>query len=153
MAKRIKQERPEKYICKGCLKELPFTEEFFVKDRSRKFGLIYACRKCRGKKHKLKYIKERELRFNGDKESIEKVIKLNKYKREWARKNPDRERNARLKYVFGITIDDYNSMLEEQGYVCAICRNKCATGKNLGVDHDHLTSKVRGLYVIDVILG
>lgn len=132
------QKKPEKYICKKCFVELPFTEKFFVKDKNRKFGLRYICRKCRNKKDK-------QMFSNGDKKSIEKMEKLNKYKREWARKNPDKERNSRLKYVFGITLDEYNQILREQNNVCAICGNKCRTGKNLAVDHDHSTNKIRGL--------
>jgi uncharacterized protein YbaR (Trm112 family) len=37
-------------------------------------------------------------------------------------------------------------MFEEQGGVCAICRNPEASKKIcLSVDHDHATGKVRGL--------
>ena len=62
------------------------------------------------------------------------------------RKHVSREWFIRSKY--GITIDEYNRLLELQGGVCAICRRpEKAKGRmvNLSIDHDHQTGKVRGL--------
>lgn len=59
--------------------------------------------------------------------------------------------NSRLKREFGITADDYDSMLESQEYVCKICRKpETRTAPSSGVarlcvDHCHTTGKVRGL--------
>ena len=50
-----------------------------------------------------------------------------------------------LKYTFGISLEQYNEMLKKQGSVCAICKEKCKSGKNLAVDHCHTTGKIRGL--------
>lgn len=44
---------------------------------------------------------------------------------------------------YGLTIDDYNSMLKYQNGVCKICLHPCT--KRLAVDHCHKTGKVRGL--------
>jgi hypothetical protein len=38
---------------------------------------------------------------------------------------------------FGITLEDFVRMSEEQGGVCAICGGVNANGKALSVDHDH----------------
>jgi len=48
---------------------------------------------------------------------------------------------------FGLTIADYDAMLEGQGG-CAICLQGCATGKRLAVDHDEATGRVRGLLCV-----
>lgn len=62
---------------------------------------------------------------------------------------PDRRRNAYRRY--GITLEEYDTMLAEQNFVCAICKNpesmKHKSGRfyNLSIDHDHDTSIVRGL--------
>lgn len=40
---------------------------------------------------------------------------------------------------------DYNKLLEKQGFVCAICKEKEVKNKHLCVDHNHTTGKVRGL--------
>ena len=54
---------------------------------------------------------------------------------------------ARILSKYGITKDEYNSMLTEQGGVCAICRKENTRKYNTGliVDHCHKTGKIRGL--------
>ncbi len=50
-----------------------------------------------------------------------------------------RQREQRL----GVTHDKYTALLEEQAGVCAICGN--SRRRALAVDHDHVTSAIRGL--------
>ena len=57
-------------------------------------------------------------------------------------------RHHRLRYYYGITLPQYNSILEKQGGGCAICgsiNNKGGVGKSLCVDHDHDSGKIRGI--------
>lgn len=54
-------------------------------------------------------------------------------------------RNSVLQHDFGITIEQYEALSETQNGLCAICKNVCASGKQLAVDHNHTTGKVRGL--------
>jgi recombination endonuclease VII len=44
---------------------------------------------------------------------------------------------------YGLTGEQYNELLRVQNGVCAICGGK--TSRELGVDHDHETGRVRGL--------
>ena len=44
---------------------------------------------------------------------------------------------------FNITMDKYKEMLKAQNHLCGICF--VDEGKSLCIDHDHVTSKVRGL--------
>lgn len=80
------------------------------------------CKACRSTKHK-----------------VEKV------------KDYSQGRVQHLKRTFGLTVEDYNNMFEQQGGVCAICGGlpngitKGHLGRNFSVDHDHKTGKVRGL--------
>jgi hypothetical protein len=53
--------------------------------------------------------------------------------------------SSKMKYNYGITLDDYNRMYELQSGVCMICKKKETNGKRLAIDHDHDTGKVRGL--------
>ncbi len=55
---------------------------------------------------------------------------------------PDWQRR-RLQKVYGISIEDYSKRLKKQRGVCAICKESPL--KNLCVDHDHKTKKIRGL--------
>lgn len=67
-----------------------------------------------------------------------------KYKNEEQRK--EYSKGWLLKKKFGITLEDYNSILENQNYKCAICENNKSGGMGtFPVDHDHKTGKVRGL--------
>ena len=55
-------------------------------------------------------------------------------------------RDSLLKRCFGITLEEYGKMLENQGDVCAICGGSPdAKGKEFAVDHDHNTGKIRAL--------
>ena len=74
------------------------------------------------------------------------------YTREYLAANPDKrsarlraERSWALQKKYGITIEQYEEMLEAQGGVCALCHDECVSGRRLAVDHDHVTMRVRGL--------
>lgn len=58
-----------------------------------------------------------------------------------------KRRNYSLIKSYGITTEDYEQMLYDQGGGCAICGSTIGNGrhKNLFVDHDHGTGIVRGL--------
>lgn len=80
--------------------------------------------------------------------------KSNLSKKIWRSRNLTNARNTRLKYLFGISIEDYDKMLERQNYSCAICQMHYSSFKrNLAVDHCHLTRKVRGLLCFDCNSG
>ena len=73
-----------------------------------------------------------------------------KERREYHFKNKtrfrDRKRNAALKHSFGITLDDYNKMFNNQNGKCAICgKHQTEFKEALSVDHCHRTGKIRGL--------
>ncbi len=58
----------------------------------------------------------------------------------------NKERNLSLKRLYGITLNDYNIMLEKQNYRCAACNTDKPDGHgNFHTDHDHKTGQVRGL--------
>lgn len=53
---------------------------------------------------------------------------------------------SQLKKRFGMTLEDYDKMLFEQGGKCAICNiHHTETPRKLNVDHCHTTGKIRGL--------
>lgn len=55
----------------------------------------------------------------------------------------DRNHGQNLKR-YSLTSAEYVSLLEAQGYVCAICQRP-PRSKRLAVDHDHTTGAIRGL--------
>jgi hypothetical protein len=64
------------------------------------------------------------------------------------------KRALHLKRTFGITIDDFDRMLAEQGGRCAICRAESPGSRgDWPVDHDRVTGQVRGLLCNSCNLG
>lgn len=60
-----------------------------------------------------------------------------------------RNTKSHLKKTYGITIDDYNIMVDNQNQCCALClKHVSMLSKPLFVDHDHSTGKIRGLLCI-----
>ena len=89
----------------------------FNKCRKAKDGLQHYCRDCSNKKRK-----------------------------DWDLEDPERTRGKWLKDAYGISLADYNEMLEGQGHKCAICgQDETRFQKKLVVDHCHKTGKVRQL--------
>lgn len=102
----------------------------------------YQCKECRAEKQRSYWA--------GLPDEIKKTRQAkSESQKKYAQKNSEKiklmSRKSELKRKFNITIEDYNDMLKTQNNVCAICLNKCNTGNNLAVDHDHVSGKVRGL--------
>lgn len=78
-----------------------------------------------------------------------------KFREERIAKMPTRDpiynKNSFLKSTYGITLAEYEALLESQNGVCAICGGKEKRKSRYGgvcrlhVDHDHKSGKVRGL--------
>ena len=52
----------------------------------------------------------------------------------------------RMMYKFGITVEQYDQLLEKQNHCCAMCEKHVSTmDKRLAVDHNHKTGEIRGL--------
>lgn len=58
--------------------------------------------------------------------------------------NEDRYRDWRYRRAYGISLEQYNEMLEAQDGRCAVCAEPPSI-QRLHVDHDHRTGRVRGL--------
>jgi Autographiviridae endonuclease VII len=51
----------------------------------------------------------------------------------------------KLKKRYGIGIEEFNSMMENQKWLCLICESKLCGGKFTHVDHNGSTGRVRGI--------
>lgn len=68
------------------------------------------------------------------------------YEKQWVAKNPDKKHAKRIKWLYGITLEDYNTMFVNQKGCCAICsKHRNEQKRNLSVDHCHKTNTVRQL--------
>lgn len=84
-----------------------------------------------------------------NREKHNQQAKESHHRNKW--KHIGKSRNNFLKHTYGITEEDYNKMFVEQNGVCKICGNtphehgKSKMSRVLHIDHDHSTSKIRGL--------
>ena len=105
--------------CRKCGIERPLDS--FSKNSTGKYGRLARCKDCMNVYYRERYAANSE-----------------------AARKYQRDRNAssdgfstKLRREYGITIADYNAMLDRQLGKCFICRESCASGKRLSVDHDH----------------
>src|SRR5579864_1096986 len=77
---------------------------------------------------------------------------INARTRELRAANPDPHRWSNIKNRYGLTADEYDELLRQQGGACAICQNQenarrkaCGRSYRLAVDHDHASGVIRGL--------
>ena len=117
--------------------------EYFVKDSSKLYGRSTICKICDGeRKHKNYYENHEESK---------------KRHREYS--DTPQSRNRRTEYylnkLYGITLADYDNMLEEQEGMCGICKTETpgGSGSRFHVDHNHDTGEVRGLLCANCNLG
>ncbi len=103
--------------------------------------------------YKLKYAKEYIIK---NKEKVRESKKKYRLERkdfiaQWREDNREVNRGKRLNKSFGITLNEYYKMFDDQLGLCKICglpeSSKTTSGaiKMLAVDHCHKTLKVRGL--------
>lgn len=108
--------------CTVCKQNLSY--DYYHRSKQTKDGYGYRCKDC-DKKARLKYQTENKERFK------------------------EINRNKLLKNRYGISLDEYNTMLEQQNYSCKICGSKDSSSPhgsaNFAVDHCHETGSVRGL--------
>ena len=125
--------------CTRCLEDKPKSE--FYKNAAKKDGLDIYCRQCQGQMSKEYYVMNRER----EKKRAAAWRENNPdYRKEWGEKNPDKvkEHEERKKLRrYGITVEQYNNLLDQQNNRCAICREESKDGKSLHVDHDHSCCK------------
>jgi hypothetical protein len=93
--------------------------------------------------HKKEISERRRRKREADPERRAKL--LAREQRKSRARHPMAQRERRLRCVYGLSLEEYDAMLDRQGGVCAICKKKPDEGKSLCVDHCHVTGKVRGL--------
>lgn len=104
-----------------------------------------------------------EMRANDRRYHAEHREEKNRARREWAKANPEKDKAATdawraanlervkegyLRRLYGISLAEYQALLDKQGGSCGICKGP-PMGRSNGVyyhvDHDHQTGEVRGL--------
>lgn len=140
--------------CKTCNIDKAITD--YYKDGTMRGSRSNICKSCTLKRHKARYVAKRSeiletqriwRAANLDKER-ERATRFRNKHRDWYRKYHTKHR---LKTRYGITLEQYEAMLEEQKGLCAICqkpetaRNRSGEIKLLSLDHCHTSLKIRKL--------
>jgi hypothetical protein len=116
---------PEKE-CTGCKITKPLTD--FYRNHATRDGRQSRCKQCE------------KLRMQNDPERRAKNNALN---RAWERNNRDRVAARHKKRSYGLTIEQFEAMRQQQGDACAICRKPFT--KRICIDHCHASGAVRAL--------
>ena len=104
----------------SCCKETKALE-LFSKHKSNKDGYRKVCKACRSLQEGERY-----------------------------RNNPDKTRDTTYKRLYGLSLHDYNNLVDKQQSLCKICSKPF---QKLYVDHCHQTGEVRGLLCSKCNLG
>lgn len=120
-----------------------------------------SCNKC-GEIKSLDQFPKRKDSADGHHNSCKACENVRKSKYKWTR---EQWWAWEIKKQFGLTVDAYNSLLEEQNHSCAVCNTHLDDYKGIygkgkkverfSVDHCHTSGKVRGLlcYNCNLLLG
>lgn len=139
-------------ICSICKVEKDLNE--FHKRADRASGVMSACKICRQSQSVDYY----------EKNTTAIISRVSKYQKDnankaridhrlWRSLNRVKTKGYALKLKYNLSLADYNTLLERQCGVCAICGQEAPPGSYLSVDHDHVTGTVRGLLCNSCNLG
>ena len=145
----------ETKLCFSCVQYKPTC--CFHKAKKEKDGFQYQCIDCSKQYHAKRYIEQKDkLKVQLKKYKEENKEKLEVASLLWKKNNPDKvkqyQRTSNLRKNFGLSMDEYEQMLEKQNNLCAICEkpetfihHQTKETARLAVDHCHKTNKVRKL--------
>jgi hypothetical protein len=131
--------RPITYRCK-CHNRKHFTEEHFIKITLKNGKLIMACKE--------NYEKNGGKLNDGEasRKALKKKFEGYIGKDGFMSKSKEYFRDNALKRVYGISLQEFNTLLKEQNYCCAICgKHQETVKKSFHIDHCHITNEVRGI--------
>jgi len=142
----LKKSRKSTKNCKHCNKNITETHanRKYCSDRCKWVSVSPKKQKAKRKRWDDKYGKEyRKQYYQKNKEFCHQLTYNWKKRNNEARKL--HARKSLLKRSYGITLEQYEEILQKQDYKCAVCkRHKDEFTKNLAVDHDHKTGEIRG---------
>lgn len=129
-------------VCKRCRENKPDSEYYPNPNRP---GLLAICKECNVKRGNEWKARNRERVNEQQRQRVERRRYTDDAERRAARRRIAHNCDLRRKY--GITIDEFDALLAEQGGKCAICgaASPGARVKHFNVDHCHETGRVRGL--------
>lgn len=123
--------------CQDCPTDLN-SDNWHESNRRRK---RYICKSCYNK---------RQRSYEANNPDSKRIANNN-----WAAKNRDRVYGYYIKRQYGMTLAEYDALLERQNGGCGICKGGTKGRGRFHVDHCHETGRVRGLLCAkcNILLG
>ena len=88
---------------------------------------------------------QKKIRETEQNKKIKKAWRDNGGSAQEYQRNRDKYRDTYLKRFYGLSLEEYNNMTEQQNGLCYVCNQPPKGGKRLAVDHCHSTGAVRRL--------
>jgi len=155
ITKEQKREYDREYLKKNREKRLKYQRDFYKKNRARiseKHKKYYREHKEEVLENSRKWhLENKEKHRKANREYMYKHrARFNKVSRDWYKKNKSESRKRVIKKKYGLDVIEYEKLVLAQKNLCAICKNSERVKfkgrlKELAVDHNHRTGKVRGL--------
>lgn len=140
--------------CRVCEKWKPLDD--FYRMAGMRDGHRNECKACN--------LAEKKQRYQADPAKAIARVK------EWQKANPERvketrrlnnarperrrkQRDTYYRRTFGISADDFDALLAEQGGGCAICCSVPDRAASLHLDHDHVSGELRGILCLSCNQG
>ena len=119
-------------ICKKCNETKDLTE-FYVAKTNKNGSLLYKnfCKPCQLEKDKSRYY------------ALPKEVKQKRNKENRERLGFEYFKNYKLQKEYGISLEEYNNLLDIQDNKCYICNKEFGNTSSTRVDHNHENGKVR----------
>ena len=121
----------ERQICNVCKIDKDIKDFEWQKNRP---NPRKTCQTCRSKRRWLSII--------SDSDKHKHFLNV---RRIWRIKNREKININWILNNHEFTLEQYQKMLNDQGYLCGLCDNILDMGRNTHIDHDHETGAVRGL--------
>lgn len=146
--------------CTGCCRNLPLTA--FSKHANKRDGLQPRCKSCVKKYYDTfvpadvltntkkcttckQYRPKKDFSpHKGRRDGLQSICCICRRDQENLRRRNGKAHITWIKTKYGLSLQAYELLVQQQQGVCAICGQLCVLGR-LCVDHNHTTHKVRGL--------
>lgn len=122
--------------------------ELFYRASGTRDGYRGDCKDCFKARAKARYPQVREANIARARKWRDDNLERYQANQRRMRGSPEgklRQRAGHLMRKFGMTIEQYDAMLEGQGGGCWICGRPPREDISLHVDHDHATGRIRGI--------
>jgi hypothetical protein len=131
--------------CNKC-NEIKSLECFYI-GKEYKDGYRSICIECLRSHMRNLYASDKDKYRNRKRQwAVDNPEKYKAKSKKWNDANKDKNRESVLRRKFGLTLEDYSTMLKNQDNKCKICKiDQSLLSKNMYLDHCHKTGKVRGL--------